>query len=109
MKRSELKNEIESGIRMTCASWGESYLMINESAAFEAMVNSFGGNVDDYENQRNAELGDTDISIYELDGKYYAVNDDRYIECGNPAECPEDGCLEMHEQWQDFDDEEENN
>jgi NAD-dependent dihydropyrimidine dehydrogenase PreA subunit len=103
VKRAELKNEIESGIRMTCGSWGEAYLMIDESAAFEAMVEAFGGIDSQYEAQRNAEKGDDNISIFELGGKFYAVNGDRYIECKNPEdECP-DGLLQMIGNWQEFD------
>lgn len=106
MKRSELKNEIESGIRMTCGSWGESYLMIDEQAAFEAMVESFGGTAAEYEKQRDQERGDTDISIFELNGKFYALNDGRYIECDDPKTC-DSGLLSMHGKWESFDDEEE--
>jgi hypothetical protein len=120
MKRSELKNEIDSGIRITCGSWGESYLMIDEQAAFEAMVDSFGGTAAEYEKQRDEERGDTDISIFELNGIFYAVNpqfealsggrrrelDPIYIECDDPKSC-NDGLLAMHGKWESFDDEEE--
>jgi hypothetical protein len=119
MKRSELKNEIESGIRMTCGSWGESYLMIDESAAFDAMTQSFGGSATEYKNQRDEERGDVDISIFKLNEKYYAVNpqyeslsggrsrelDSVYIECDDPSKCY-DGLLSMHGKWESFDDEE---
>ena len=107
MNRSELKNEIESSIRMTCESWGEPYLMVDEQAAFEAMAEAFEGTDSDYENQRNRERGGTDITIYELSGDFYAVSGENtpiYINCDNPAKC-EDGLLAMHGSWQDFDDE----
>ena len=105
MKRSELKNEIKSGLRMTCGSWGESYIMIDESAAFDAMVASFGEDAAAYEAQRDDERGGTDIAIFELNGAYYAVDDDSYIKCDDPAKCT-DGLLGMHGKWQSFDDEE---
>ena len=108
MKRSELKNEIESGIRMTCGSWGESYLMLDEQAAFEAMVESFGGDAGDYEKQRDEERGDDDISIYEINGKFYAVSEGKFIECDNPKTC-ESGLLDMHGKWESFDDEDGSN
>ena len=120
MKRSELKNEIESGIRMTCSTWGEEYLMIDEGAAFEAMVESFGGNTEEYENQRDEELGYDDISIFELNNKFFAVCPQYeslsggrkrelnpiYIKCDDPNKC-EDGLLGMHGKWESFDDEDE--
>ena len=66
------------------------------------------GTAAEYEKQRDNERGDTDISIFEIDGKYYALNDDsRYIECDDPKTC-NDGLLAMRGKWQSFDDEEEN-
>ena len=106
MKQSDLKNEIETGLRMTCGSWGESYIMLDEQQCFEAMVSSFGGIVEDYENQRDDENGDIDISIYQIDGNFFAVNNDtnQIISCDNPADCS-DGMLAIYGQWQDFENE----
>lgn len=41
MKRSELKNEVLTGIRITPDNWGESYLMINEENACAAVADCF--------------------------------------------------------------------
>jgi hypothetical protein len=70
------------------------------------MIESFGGTAAEYKKQRDDERGDTDISIFEMNGKYYALNDDRYIECDDPKTCS-DGLLAMRGKWQSFDDEEE--
>jgi len=103
MKRSELKNEVESGLRLTCGSWGEAYIMIDESAAFDAMVSSFGGEASEFEAQRDDEKGGTDVSIFELNGEFYAVDNDdgSYIKCDDPAKCT-DGILGMCGKWQSF-------
>lgn len=77
--------------------------MLDESAAFDAMVDSFGGTASEYEKQRDSEHGRTDISIFELNGKYYAVDGDQYIECDDPNKC-DDGLLAIHGKFELFDD-----
>ena len=121
MKRSELKNEIETGLRITPDNWGETYIISNKDAACEAMVSAFGeGMSQDYENQLDDVETKIDHSIFELNGKFYAVQepyhynsgygrmkpatDLMYIECDDPKTVT-DGLVAVHGKWQSFDDE----
>ena len=122
MKRSELKNEIETGLRITPDNWGETYIISDEDAACEAMVSAFGeGTSQDYQNQLDEVETKIDHSIFELNGKFYAVQepyhynsgygsmkpatDLMYIECDDPKTVT-DGLVAVHGKWQSFDDEE---
>ncbi len=110
MRKSILEkngNEIETGIKITPNDWGVPYFVIDESAACEQMVNcdftDGDGRLltaDDFQNDLD-QINET-CSIYEFEGKFYAVDGDRYIEVSNPAEC-EDGLLHMIGSWEDFD------
>lgn len=122
MKRSELKNEIETGLRITPDNWGETYIISDVDAACEAMVSAFGeGTKQDYETQLDGVETKITHSIFELNGKFYAVqelyyynsgygkmrpsNDLKYIECDDPRTVS-DGLVAVHGHWQSFDDEE---
>jgi hypothetical protein len=117
--QTDLKNEIIYSVKHTPESWGEPYLVIDESAACDMMSNCFGGEMEAADYQAQLDEIDVEHTIYELNGRYYAVedphmintgwgcmrwnNDRQYVECENPSNCT-DGLLETIGQWQSFDD-----
>jgi hypothetical protein len=121
MKRSELKIEIETGLRITPDNWGESYIIRDRGAACAAMASAFGeGVAQDYDEQLDEIETKIEHSIFELNGKFYAVEEPYYYNSGygkmKPAtdlmyaECDDpktvtDGLVAIHGKWQSFDDE----
>ena len=121
MKRSELKTI--GNYRLTPASWGsESYIMIDEDVAADAMKGSFNmdeaPNPDENENDKPepVEIVTDDKGnffaitdpIYErsYSGKKSMIQDYMYSKCQNPDEA-RDGTVELYGNWKTFDDEEE--
>jgi len=123
MKRSELKTEIQtaSSIRNTLPGWGEPYIIIDEKSACDVMaqcdftrdVMDEMGNITDtvkmtaedfladlHEEEKHILDG-----IFELNGKFFVVDGDQFIEVDDPKSCT-DGLLATHGRWDTFDSEE---
>ena len=115
MKRSELTAEITT-VDSPCntpSNWGEHYIVIDKTAASEAMVGCDFENEDGTRmmaDQFESQLTENDIEgIFKHTdggGMFYAIGTDgRYIHTANPDECT-DGLLQVFGKWQSFDDEE---
>lgn len=123
MKRSELKNEIVPNAKLTPDYWGNTCAIIDEDLACEAMTqcglerdDGVMMTADDFKSQLSYD-SQGDVSIFEFDGSYFAVEispqraigggryeerDPLYIQCDDP-ESVSYGSVLTYGVWKSFD------